>query len=196
MNWLHIQHDKCTWRNRLKNWHCPVKQDQWDCVLNDLEELGGDEFLLKNQCSNGIVNISQDCLWFSRIQSPHHCLEVDYMTKMIDQFLRHWKVGGRIILWFNTGPSSVPKGTVFELTEVRLCGFALAFNRLARANTFVLNANTSNFISEISCSLSSSSLLLKSMANLIKPWEILTHEWELSLYADSILSSTPCLPSV
>ena len=60
-----------------ENWHCPVKQDQWDCVLNDLEELGGDEFLLKNQCSTGIVNISQDCLWFSRIQSPHHLFEVD-----------------------------------------------------------------------------------------------------------------------
>ena len=26
--------------------HCPVVKDQWDCVLNDLEELGGKEFLV------------------------------------------------------------------------------------------------------------------------------------------------------
>ena len=41
--------------------------------------------------------------------------------------------------------------------EVRLRGFALAFDRLAKASTFVFNANSSNFISEVSCSLSSSS---------------------------------------
>ena len=32
------------------------------------------------------------------------------MTKKIDQFLRHWIVNGRIILWFNIGPSSFSDG--------------------------------------------------------------------------------------
>ena len=47
---LHIQYDKCTRRNCSESIHCPVKKDQWDCVLNDLEELEGKEFLvLTNQ---------------------------------------------------------------------------------------------------------------------------------------------------
>ena len=35
-----------------------------------------------------------------------------------------------------------------ELADIRLCGFALAFDRLAKANTFGLNAQSSNCISE------------------------------------------------
>ena len=69
----------------------------------------------------------------------------------------------------------------------------LAFDRLAKASTLIFNANSSNYISEVSCSLSSSSLLLKFVTNLFKPWEILTHEWELSSFTDSILISTPYL---
>ena len=76
-------------------------KDQWDCVLNDPEELGGKEFLLKHQynaeifscflfllpcCSStfhqtnddNAENVSEDCLLFSRIQSLHHLLEVVY----------------------------------------------------------------------------------------------------------------------
>ena len=70
-------------------------------------------------------------------------------------------------------------GTVLvdEQEEVRLRGFALAFDLFAIASTFVFNANSSNFISEVSCSLPSSSLLLKSVTNLFNPWEIQTHEW-------------------
>ena len=29
-------------------------QDQWDCVLNDLEELGGKQLFLNHQCSTAI----------------------------------------------------------------------------------------------------------------------------------------------
>ena len=32
------------------------------------------------------------------------------------------------------------------LAEIRLCGFALAFDRLAKARAFVFNANSSNCI--------------------------------------------------
>ena len=70
-------------------------------------------------------------------------------------------------------------GIVFEdeLAGVRLCGFALAFDRLAKASTFVCNAKSSNRISEVSCSLLSFSLLLlNSVTNLFKPLEILTYE--------------------
>ena len=76
-------------------------KNQQDCVLNDLEDLGGKEFLLKNQYNTEIFscfllllpyfssicrqtnddnagNISEDNLLISRIQSLHHLLEVDY----------------------------------------------------------------------------------------------------------------------
>ena len=75
------------------------------------------------------------------------------------------------------------------MAESRLCGFALAFDRLAKSPAFNLNAYSSNCISEVSCSL-----LFKFVTNLFMPWEILTHQWELSLFTDSILISTPNLP--
>ena len=101
VNWLHIRCDKCTRRNRPESRHCLVMKDQWDCVLNDLEELWGKEFLLKDQynteifsyflrllpsCSSThhqtnvdiVQNDSEDDLFISRIQSLHHLLEVDY----------------------------------------------------------------------------------------------------------------------
>ena len=102
VNWLPIRCDKCTRRNRPELKHCPVMKDQWDCVLNDLEELGGKEFLvlmdrynieifscflrLLPLCSSTLhqtdveiaQNGSEDILLFSRIQSLHHLLEVDY----------------------------------------------------------------------------------------------------------------------
>ena len=76
-------------------------KDQWDCVLNDLEELGDKEFLvLMDQYNNEIFscclrllpfysstfhqtnaessrNRSEDNLLISRIQSLHLLLEVD-----------------------------------------------------------------------------------------------------------------------
>ena len=45
-NWLHIRRVKCTRRNRLELIHCPAVLDQWDSVLNDLQELGDQEFLV------------------------------------------------------------------------------------------------------------------------------------------------------
>ena len=69
------------------------------------------------------------------------------------------------------------KVLVGGLAQVRLCGFALAFDRLAKARAFDFNAKLSNCISEVSCSLLSFSLLLlNSVTNLFKPSEILTHE--------------------
>ena len=64
-----------------------------------------------------------------------------------------------------------PIGIVFvdELAESNLCGFALAFDRLAKSLASNLNAFSSNCISEVSCSLSSWSLLFKFVANLFKP---------------------------
>ena len=76
------------------------------------------------------------------------------MTKKIDQFLRHWIIGERIFLWFSISPSSLsPIGRVLvdELAESRLCGFALAFDRLAKSLAFNFNAYSSNCISEVSC---------------------------------------------
>ena len=77
-------------------------KDQWDCVLNDLEELGDKEFLvliyqynieifscflLLLPCSSSTFrqtnvenaqNVSEDDLLFSRISSLHLLLEVDH----------------------------------------------------------------------------------------------------------------------
>ena len=61
-----------------------------------------------------------------------------------------------------------------------LCGFALASDRLAKARAFDFDAQSSNCISDVSCSL-----LFKFVTNLFKPWEILTHEWELSFFMDN-----------
>ena len=70
-------------------------KDQWDCVLNDLEEVGDKEFLLvlTNQYTSASChftlphyirsnvenaqNRSEDNPLISRIQSLHHLLEVD-----------------------------------------------------------------------------------------------------------------------
>ena len=75
-------------------------KDQEDCVLDDLEELRDEEFLLKDQYNTGIFSCfllllqlcfstlhqtnvessqcrSEDSPLISRIQSLHHFLEVD-----------------------------------------------------------------------------------------------------------------------
>ena len=101
VNWLHIRCDKCTRRNRPELIHCLVMKDQWNCVLKDLEELGGKEFLMKDQYNTEIFscfllhlqlcsstfhqtnvenaqNGSEDNLLISRVQSLHHLLESDW----------------------------------------------------------------------------------------------------------------------
>ena len=63
-------------------------------------------------------------------------------------------------------PSSFPIAIVLvdELAEVRLCGFVLAFDRLAKSLAFNFNAYSSNYMSEVSCSL-----LFKFVTNFFKP---------------------------
>ena len=196
-------------------------KDQWDCVLNDLEELGDKEFLvLMNQYNIEIFscglrflplysstfhqtnveiaqNRSEENLLISRILSLHLLLEVDDHDE--EEYSVVLTLGERLAdnLLAQYQSKIFPVGTVLvdEQATVRLRGFALAFDRLAKASTFVFNANSSDFISEISCSSASSySLSIKSVTNLFSPWEILTHERELSLFTDSILISTPYLP--
>ena len=215
VNWLHIRRDKCTRRNCSELIHCLVMKDQWDCVLNDLEELGNTQLFWKNQDSAGIFsyflllllpsfsstfrqtnddstrNVSED-YFFSRIQSLHHCLEVSF------QWRRRW------INFIDTeqsdsdcfpGLTSVQvlslKSMVLvdALATSRFCGFAFAFVRHAKSFASSCNAYSSSWTSGISVSLS-----IKSVTNLFRPWEILTHEWELSLFTDIILISTPYLP--
>ena len=194
-------------------------KDQRDCVLNDLEELGEKEFFVLMDQYNIVifscclrllplysstfhqtnVQIAQDrsgdTPLFSKFESLHHLLEVDGHVE--EEYSVVLTLGKR---WANNLLSQYqftffPQQVWFfvdELAEIRLCGFALAVGRLAKARAFVFNAKCSNCISEVSCSLLSFSLLLlKSVTNLFQPWEILTHEWELSLFTDSILISTP-----
>ena len=214
VNWLHIWHDKCTWRNRPESRHSPVMKDQWDCGLNDLEELGGKEFLvLMNQYNTDFFscfllllplysstfhqtnvessqNRSEDNPLISRIQSLHLLLEVnDHDEEECSVVLtlgKRWT--NNLLAQYQS--KFFPRWVQFLLMsrqEYVFVVFASAFDRLA-------NANTSIFVSEVSCSLSSYSLSIKSVTNLFKPWEIMTHEWELSLCTDSILIATPYLP--
>ena len=166
-------------------------KDQWDCVLNDLEELGGKEFLvlmdrytieifscflrLLPLCSSTFhqtnveiaQNGSEDNLLISRIQSLHHLLEVDYHDE------EEWSGASTLdSRWANNlvvqyRSKFFPQWVQFLWMgwQKRLCGFALAFDRLAKASTLDSNAQSSNCISEVSCSLSSCSLLLKSVTN-------------------------------
>ena len=79
--------------------------------------------------------------------------------------------------WSNWAPGSISihvlsrLGTVLEDEQdvEGLIGVALAFDRLAYANTSVFNANTSVFVSEVSCSLPFFSLSIKSVTNLFNP---------------------------
>ena len=88
-------------KNRSELIHCPVMKDQWDCVLNDLEEIGDKEFLVltsqynieifscclrllpfcsSTYCQTNVEraqNRSEDNPLISRIQSLH-LLEVDH----------------------------------------------------------------------------------------------------------------------
>ena len=97
VNWLHIRCDKCTRRNRSELIHCPVMKYQWDCVLNDLEELGGKEFLVLMDrysieicsCFLLLLPLCSSTFHQTNVETPrndsednllllHHFLEVDY----------------------------------------------------------------------------------------------------------------------
>ena len=89
-------------RNRSELVYCFVMKDQWDCVQNDLEELGDKEFLVLTSQHSIVIfscvlrllplysstfhqtnvesaqNRSEDTPLISRIQSLHLLLEVDH----------------------------------------------------------------------------------------------------------------------
>ena len=86
MECMHIQYHKCTRRNCPELSHCPGVKDQWDCVLNDLEELGQYSIEIFYCClrllpfcsstfhrtnAESSQNRSEDKLLISRIQSPN-----------------------------------------------------------------------------------------------------------------------------
>ena len=111
-------------------------------------------------------NVFEDCHWFSRIQSLHHFLVVHFHDEEDESIFRHFMIGDWIFSWFNIGPTSFPQYVLVEEPAVsRLCGFALAFDRLAKSPAFNLNAYSSNCTSEVSCSLSS--LLFKFVTNFV-----------------------------
>ena len=115
---------------------------------------------------------TEDNLLISRIQSLHLLLEVDhhdeeeYSVDLTHSVSDRRQVSGSISVQILSQIGAV---LVDEQAEVRLRGFALAFDRFAKASTFVFNANFSDFISEVSCSLSSCSLSIKSVTNLFNP---------------------------
>ena len=110
------------------------------------------------------------------------------MPKKSVQSFCHWVRLIGLSSWFNISPYSFAHGysSVDEQAEVGLRGFALAFDRLAEANTSVFNASVSVFVSEVSYSLSSYSLSIKSVTNIcfVKCSVTSESEHELSEFSD------------
>ena len=164
-------------------------------MLHDLEEPRSKEFLLKSQHNTEIFscfllllpcysstfhqtnvektqNGSEDNLLITRIRPLHHLLEVDYHDEeecsVVLTLDNRWT--NNLVVQKSVQVLS-PLGKVFvdELADSRLCGFALALDRLAKSLAFNLNAYSSDCVSEVSCSLSSWSLMFKFVTNLFKP---------------------------
>ena len=103
-------------------------KDQWDCVLNDFEELGEKEFLvLMDQYNTEIFSCclrllpfysstfhqtnvestqirSENSLSVSRIRSPPLLLEVDHHDE--EEYSVVLTLGKRISFWLNISPRS------------------------------------------------------------------------------------------
>ena len=76
VNCWHIRCDTCTRRNCSELKHCLVRKDQWDCVLNDLEELGDKEFLVLMDQYN--IEIFSCCLCLlPSCSSIHHQTNIE-----------------------------------------------------------------------------------------------------------------------
>ena len=150
-------------------------QDQKDCVLNVLEELGHAQLFLKNQYSTGffLVSSSSSCQacfplatgqmraiqeTFLKIfsNSPElngsifFSIHMLWMTKKTHHFLRYFIIGERIFPWFNISPSSLPNGNCSweKPAGSLLCGFGLAFDRHAKSFASNFNAYSSSWPSE------------------------------------------------
>ena len=73
------------------------------------------------------------------------------MTKKSTQSFCHWVCQIGMSYWLNISPYSFTNRSSFfvdEQAEVGLRGFALPFDRLAKANTSVFNASASVFVSD------------------------------------------------
>ena len=193
--------------------HCPVMKDQWDCVLNVLEELGDEELFLKYQCSTDIfffllllpsmlpidrqTNIerveidSEENSWFSRVELLRLLLVVLFDSVEEDEWLssrsrtHREEFPGSISIHF----LQVIGMMLDESTGSPLCGFAFAFDLAAKTFTIYRDVCSSG-------KLAGTSVLLwfESITNSFDPWEILTQDWELCFLRDQILTSIPCLP--
>ena len=170
---MQIQYEKCTRRNCPKFTHCPAVNDQCDCVLNDLEELGDKEFLVmadqynleiffcclrllpfysstfhQTNVENSQIR-TEDNLLISRIQSLRLLHEVilraeEGCSVFLPLCTPDWIEF--VVQYQSKISSQISTVLVDEQPEVRLRGFALAFDRLAKTSTFVFNANSSNSI--------------------------------------------------
>ena len=156
VNWLHIRCDECSRRNCPELVRCPAIQDQWDCVLNDLEELGDKEFLVLMDRYN--IEIFS---WFLRLlpccSSTFRQTNVEIAQNGSEDHILifapsssrgrlpwRWRVlscfdSEQSEIEYSPGSTSVQvlspirRVLVDELAEIRLRGFlALAFDRLAK----------------------------------------------------------------
>ena len=160
-------------------------QNQWDCVLNDFEKLGG-ELVLTDQyfeiCSwcFRLLSLYSSTFHQTKYQSAQNHSKVDILIikteslhlllGMFDNDEEEHSVG------LTLGKRQTSDFMIqYQLRAVLACeqggardpDFALAFIRLAKVSTFVFNVS-SNCTTEVSCSLLLSLSLLKSVTNLFK----------------------------
>ena len=152
--------------------------------------LSSDQWWQNTKCSWRLYD-SEDYLLFSRIESPHHCFEVDFHDE------EDWSISSTLdFRWANI--LLVQHRSKFLPNRYSSCGWAGKFTSLWFCFGLWSACKITRIWSQrkffelhwgFLCSL-----LFKFVSNLFKPWEILTQEWELSLFIDIILSSTPYLP--
>ena len=194
---MHIQCGKCIRRNCSESTHCLAVKDQWDCVLNDFEELGDKIISCPDESQYSIEitscclrllafcsstfhqtnaessqNRSEDSLLISRIQSHHLLLAViDHDEEECLVFLPQGTLDQIELLvqyqsiFFQEWVQSLKMSKQLRVFSV----FASVLDWLAKANTFVFNKKSSDFVAEVSCSMSSYSLSIKSVTNLFNP---------------------------
>ena len=191
-------------------------KDQWDYVLNVLEELGDKQLFLKYQCSTDISfllllllssiisNDRQTSAVRVEIDSEENSLSsrIELLRRLLVVLFE--SVEEDLITFFEISYAEREKNllvqyqsTFFHSLEwcsvnhqvLLLCGFAFAFDLAAKSFIFCCDACSSGR------SAGTSVLLwFESITNLFDPWEILTQDWELSSLRDQILISIPCLP--
>ena len=213
-NWLHIGHGKSTGRSRSELLHLQNKINEiasWmdlkgSKAKNFSWKIGTilKSFLVSSNSCHAFFhlssdpwwrckNISEDRLWFSRIQLLHHYLWWNFHDGQRWVNFFHTAVSGSghspcstsVQILYPIG--MVGCGRIGTFTSLWFCFGTCSACKIPHLqfSTRLLRTETS----EVSCLL-----LFKFVTNFLRPWKSMTLEWELSFFKDTILIPTTYLP--